>query len=177
MIREIYENASMVERWDDDTSTYTRFEGGEEVESRPYTTAEQGQADAREEGAAEAAEKRARQEAREAMLDANLVLSQASHTPGVAWQQPIGPATAYPLDATVEHAGKTWISLLQFNVWEPGVSGWREVVAEGYPEWVQPTGAHDAYAVGDRVTYLGQDWENTSPANVYAPGVFGWTLI
>ena len=49
--------------------------------------------------------------------------------------------------------GKLWESTMDYNVWEPGVSGWREVVAEGYPAWVQPTGGHDAYAVGDKVTH------------------------
>ena len=38
MIRETYENGTLVERWDDVTATYTRFESGEEVESRPYTS-------------------------------------------------------------------------------------------------------------------------------------------
>ena len=145
-MRELYENGTLVERWDDDTATYTRFESGVEVESRPYTTAEQEQADAREAGVVEASEKQARREAREALLD-----------------------------ATVTHNGKEWVSLTPFNVWKPP-TGWREVVAEGYPAWVRPTGAHDAYNVGDRVTYLGQDWECTSAANVYAPGVFGWSL-
>lgn len=74
--------------------------------------------------------------------------------------------------------GKTWESLTDYNVWEPGKAAWREVVAVGYPEWVQPVGAVDAYARGARVTFKGQDWENTgSGANVWAPGVFGWVVI
>ena len=92
------------------------------------------------------------------------------------WTQPVGPASSYPVDATVTHNGKTWVSLTPFNVWEPPV-GWREQVADGYSEWVQPSGAHDAYAVGARVTHAGQDWENTTPANVYEPGIYGWTVI
>jgi hypothetical protein len=73
--------------------------------------------------------------------------------------------------------GKTWVSLMDYNVWEPPV-GWREVVSEGYPAWVQPTGAHDAYPLRFRVTHKGQDWENTgSAANVWEPGVFGWVKI
>ena len=86
------------------------------------------------------------------------------------------PTSSYPVDATVTHNGKTWVSLTPFNVWEPPV-GWREQVADGYSEWVQPSGAHDAYAVGARVTHAGQDWENTTPANVYEPGIYGWTVI
>ena len=76
-MRELYENGILVERWDDATATYTRFESGEEVESRPYTTAEQEQADARQAGVVEASEKTVRREAREALLDATLELSVA----------------------------------------------------------------------------------------------------
>lgn len=75
-----------------------------------------------------------------------------------------------------EHGGKTWESLVDYNVWEPPV-GWREVVSEGYPNWVQPTGAHDAYDLGDRVTHNGSDWESDYAANVWEPGVFGWTTL
>ena len=80
-MRELYENSTLVERWDDDTATYTRFESGVEVESRPYTTVEQEQADAREAGVVEASEKQARRDAREALLDATLELSVAGHEP------------------------------------------------------------------------------------------------
>lgn len=76
-----------------------------------------------------------------------------------------------------EYDGKTWESLVDFNVWTPPVA-WREVVAQGYPAWVQPTGAHDAYPMGFRVTHNGQNWENIgSAANVWEPGIFGWSLI
>ena len=75
------------------------------------------------------------------------------------------------------HGGKTWESLVDFNVWTPPVN-WREIVSEGYPDWVQPTGAQDAYPLGARVSHNGQDWENTgSAANVWEPGVFGWVVI
>ena len=175
-MRELYKNGVLVEQWDDAAATYTRFESGVEVESRPYTTAEQEQADARQAGVVEASEKQARREAREALLDATLALTEATHTPGDAWAQPVGVSGAYPVDATVTHDGKEWVSLTPFNVWEPP-TGWREVVAKNYPKWVRPTGAHDAYNVGDRVTYLWQDWECMSAANVYAPGIYGWTVI
>lgn len=81
-------------------------------------------------------------------------------------------------DATRIHDGKTWISLINNNVWEPPV-GWREVVAEGYPEWVQPTGAHDAYQMGDRVTFEGASYESTIDANTWSPSVYpaGWTAL
>lgn len=55
---------------------------------------------------------------------------------GDPWVQPTGAHDAYSLGITVTHGGKTWESLTPTNVWEPGVSGWREQVAEGYPAWV-----------------------------------------
>ncbi|MEF2554597.1 hypothetical protein VQ042_25485 [Aurantimonas sp. A2-1-M11] len=58
---------------------------------------------------------------------------------------------------------------MDHNVWAPGVSGWREVVAEGYPAWVQPSGAHDAYQIGDRVSFEGANYESVINANVWSP--------
>lgn len=108
-------------------------------------------------------------------------MSAAAHDDGAAWVQPLGAHDAYPKGATVTHAGKTWESLHPFNVGTPGVSGWREQVAEGHPAWVQPAGAHDAYKLGDKVTHNGRVWECTQVdgggVNAYAPGVWGWTDI
>ena len=74
------------------------------------------------------------------------------------------------------HDGKTWESLVDFNVWTPPV-GWREVVTEGYPAWIQPSSAADAYATGDLVTHDnpndgGAIWvyESTIDANTAEPG-------
>lgn len=83
-------------------------------------------------------------------------------------------ASGYPKDFVVWHGDKFWISLLDINVWEPGVSGWRVVGAA--PDWAQPTGAHDAYQLGDEVTFGGSVWVSGYNANVWQPGVFGWTL-
>lgn len=69
--------------------------------------------------------------------------------------------------------GKTWVSLVDYNVWTPPVN-WREKPSDGYPAWVQPTGSTDAYAVGDRVRHKEKNWESNTPANVWEPGVFGW---
>lgn len=83
-------------------------------------------------------------------------LAAAGIEPGDPWVQPTSAVDAYPLGWTVTHGGKTWVSLTPANVWEPGVSGWREVVDDGGPPaWVQPTGAHDAYQTGDRVAFEG----------------------
>jgi hypothetical protein len=72
--------------------------------------------------------------------------------------------------------GKLWVSLVDFNVWQPPVN-WREVVTDGYPAWVQPTGAVDAYPLGFRVRHVDQNWQSNTPANVWEPGVFGWDGI
>lgn len=45
------------------------------------------------------------------------------------WVQPTGAHDAYALGARVTWNGKTWESTVGANVWEPGVSGWREVAA------------------------------------------------
>lgn len=96
----------------------------------------------------------------------------------LTWIQPEGAHNTYNAGDQVVVDGRTWESLIDFNVWPPGVSGWREIVADGYAPWVQPTGAHDAYPLGARVSHNGQNWENTGhAANVWAPGVFGWTVI
>lgn len=98
------------------------------------------------------------------------------HVDGDPWSQPTGAHDAYRLAAIVTHAGKEWENLTDYNVWEPGVSGWRENAA--CPEWVQPTGAHDAYNTGDCVTYQGQTYVSLIDANTWAPDVYpaGWEL-
>jgi hypothetical protein len=92
------------------------------------------------------------------------------------WIQPTGAHDSYPIDYEVVHAGKTWISLTQANTWEPGVSGWREVLPDGeISAWIQPTGAHDAYAQGAVVTHNEFTWVSDVDDNVWEPGVYGWT--
>lgn len=95
-----------------------------------------------------------------------------------AWKQPTGANDAYQVDALVFHNGRIWKNLTPANVWEPGVSGWRDSPIDNSPPlWVQPTGAHDAYALNALVTYNGQTWKSTVPSNVWQPGVFGWVLV
>ena len=98
---------------------------------------------------------------------------------GDPWQAPTGAHDAYRQGATVTHDGRQWESLTPANVWQPGVSGWRELVAEGYPAWVQPTGAHDAYAIGDRVSFEGSDYESTIAGNTWSPTASpaGWRKL
>lgn len=137
---------------------------------RPWTQVE---LDMRAEQAAQAAK-----EAEDrAILDAIAHTSANAHLDGAAWTQPTGAHDAYAKGVTVTHNAKTWESLTPANVWEPGVSGWREVVAEGYPAWVQPTGAHDDYDIGAIVTHNGQNWVSINANNVWEPGVFGWNVL
>lgn len=110
------------------------------------------------------------------------VLEAKGETEGSEWTAPSSAVDAYPKDWEVEHNGKRWVSLTPANVWEPGKSGWREVVPTpdpnaGPPEWVQPTGAHDAYPRDSQVSHLGKVWQSTADANVWEPGVYGWDAI
>lgn len=128
---------------------------------------------------ADAAAAQARAQTHEGILDATAALMEDAHEDGAPWVQPQGAHNAYPLGRTVTHNGKTWENITPANVWEPGVSGWREIVSEGYPAWVRPTGAHDAYNIGDRVSFEGQNYESTIDGNTWSPTEHpaGWTLI
>ncbi|MDS2172531.1 hypothetical protein Q7C18_07485 [Nesterenkonia sp. CL21] len=95
---------------------------------------------------------------------------------GADWQQPSSALDAYPLGAVVTHGDITWESIMACNVWEPGVSGWREVTEDGEPApWRQPTGAQDAYHAGDEVIHDGQTWTSDIDNNVWEPGEHGWS--
>ena len=111
---------------------------------------------------------------------ARSVLAARGQVDGDEWVQPTDATNAYPKDWTVTHDGKTWVSLTPANVWEPGVSGWREVAEEGAtPEWVQPTGAHDAYQTGDTVTFEGQEYVSLIDGNTWSPTAYpqGWEIV
>ena len=43
------------------------------------------------------------------------------------WVQPTGAADAYAKGDKVKHNDKTWVSVMDANVWEPGVYGWDEI--------------------------------------------------
>ena len=43
------------------------------------------------------------------------------------WVQP-DSSNPYMIGDKVTHNGKTWVSVIDYNVWEPGVYGWEEVV-------------------------------------------------
>lgn len=43
------------------------------------------------------------------------------------WEQPIS-TNAYMMGDKVRHNGKVWVSTMDYNVFEPGVAGWEEVI-------------------------------------------------
>ena len=51
-----------------------------------------------------------------------------------AWSAPVGAHDAYAAGTKVSHQEKHWFSDMDGNVWEPGVYGWSEVVAEAETE-------------------------------------------
>lgn len=106
------------------------------------------------------------------------VLTGEGLAPGEPWRQPV--TVGYPHNWPVTHNGKTWVSTVANNVWEPGVSGWREETPDGTPaQWLQPTGAHDAYQIGDLVTFQGQVYRSVINNNVWSPTGHpaGWELV
>lgn len=178
MPNENYVSGIVRERYDDVARTYTAYNAaGAQTSTRPYTAAENANADAAAVTATArtaAASKAARDAA---ILEATATTAKPPAS-GATWVQPTGAHDAYALDSTVTFGGKTYISVLAFNVWAPASGiGQREVVAGGGPApWVQPVGSQDAYAVGAKVTYQGQTWVNSIAANVWPPGVAGWTV-
>ena len=98
---------------------------------------------------------------------------------GEAWSQPVTAADAYLAGDVVEHDGAVWVSTLNGNVWEPGVSGWRRQRKDGKPAaFQQPTGAHDAYRLGEKVTVGGSVYVSVIDFNVWSPEVYpaGWAV-
>lgn len=102
---------------------------------------------------------------------------------GQDWKQPTGAHDAYKSGSIVTHNGKTWKSIMPVNVWEPGVTGWREVDSETgevtVSEWTQPKGAHDAYKKGDKVKFAGREYESVINNNVWNPEDYpaGWVSL
>jgi len=110
----------------------------------------------------------------EQMSDLNKqYLDSAGTVEGEEWVQPAGAHDAYPLDWVVTHNGSSWASLMDANVWEPGVSGWAPEGQGEWPMWVQPTGGHDAYAIGAKVSHTDKHWQSAVDANVWEPGTAG----
>ena len=119
------------------------------------------------------------------------------------WVQPLGATDAYKLGDIVMHNDKKWKSVVDANVWEPGVYGWEEVTEDSgetdpvepteptepdepdtpsedaIPDFVQPTDATNAYNKGDKVKYNGRVYESLMDGNAYSPDAYpaGWKEI
>ena len=176
MKHDVYQNGTLLSRSDAATRTVTTYdENGEVTSTRPYTQEENDAADAAQAAHEQAEAQRQRAELADAILDATAALMEDAHEDGAPWVQPQGAHDAYPIGRTVTHNGKTWENITLANVWEPGVSGWREEAGSEPTQWIQPTGAHDAYAQGAVVTHNEFTWVSDVDDNVWEPGVYGWT--
>lgn len=179
-----YVDGVLRQRWSDETRLYTEYdESGNQTSQRPYNDEENAIADARVNSAAVATAQANFERALALNAEAELVALQEAMLaaegikPGDEWRQPTGAHDAYPLGAVVAHNGKNWESTVAANVWEPGVSGWKEDAA--IPEWVQPTGAHDAYNTGDVVSFEDAIYRSLIDDNVWSPTAnpAGWEEV
>lgn len=93
--------------------------------------------------------------------------------PGGEWTQPTGAHDSYMTGDVVTWGGAEWVSTVTPNVWEPGVSGWRQTSGPGGKDspapYQQPTGAHDAYNTGDLVTWNSAVYRAVQDAVVWSP--------
>lgn len=96
---------------------------------------------------------------------------------GGSWKPPTMALDVYKTGDTVTHNGKTWVSVNNDNVWEPGVEGWNVVTAPGEIEPWTPRGSTNAYMKDKRVTYQGHTWKSKIDNNVWSPTDYpgGWT--
>lgn len=148
---------------------------GEIVNERPFSDEENYQADFDEQVSVQGQLSEAMAAASRDIVNATVELMKSSREDGLDWVQPTGVHDAYWAGATVTHNGKTWESLVTANVWEPGVTAWREAAADGIAGWIQPLGAHDAYTSKDLVRHHEKLWKSDFEVNVWEPGVYGWT--
>lgn len=176
-MRNVYDQMGRpLELHDPATRTVTTYDTqGNVTGTRSYTADENAAADAAQAAHEQAEAQRQRAELADAILDATAALMEDAHEDGAPWVQPQGAHDAYPIGRTVTHNGKTWENITLANVWEPGVSGWREEAGSEPTQWIQPTGAHDAYAKGAIVLHDEFTWVSDVDDNVWEPGVYGWT--
>lgn len=162
-----------------DTETTTHDQNGpvliDGVPTITWTERDKTESELQAEEDSRVAEERRQSEV--AIIDATIALMENAHESGEAWVQPTGAHDAYRAGIIVNHNGKTWENLTPANVWEPGVTGWREVAVDGPVAWIQPLGAYDSYPLGATVTHNEQTWESTVANNVWEPGVYGWVVV
>ena len=110
-------------------------------------------------------------------------LVRRARRPGVAepWVQPLGAGYEYKLvdpftgqPETCAHAGAEWATVVDNNVWQPGVYGWD--VISGTPQIPEPPQTPEwavgvLYAVNSQVTYSGKTYKCLQAHTSQA----GWT--
>lgn len=109
-------------------------------------------------------QERAEQDTRNAAVQAIVVTSAAAHTDGAPWVRPTGAHDAYRKGITATRDGKTWESLISFNVTMPGDPSdpqayrwWKDVTpGPDPPDGPQPwSGNGVRYLVGKELTFEG----------------------
>ena len=101
------------------------------------------------------------------------------------WVQPIDRYDSYQKGDPCSRNGKHYVSIIDFNVWDPALdiqpAVWHEETDDGADEWppfVKPTGAHDAYKKGDKITWTektggdGGRYISKMDGNVWSPGEY-----
>lgn len=107
---------------------------------------------------------------------------------GEPWEPVKGYQDVYFKDDETTHKGKTWLSNIDNNAGEPGVSGWREKVEDNddgtpnYPVWQHNGGYEDNWEPGSIVWFpeegdqlyknvhtAGNAWEPGTPHSQWEP--------
>lgn len=101
------------------------------------------------------------------------------------WQQPES-TNPYMTGDIVTFGGQLWTSVIDNNVWAPGIYGWDIYQEEqpepgpdeptAIPEWAQPDSTNP-YMSGDKVRHNGSIWQSNVDNNVWEPGVYGWDFM
>lgn len=101
------------------------------------------------------------------------------------WVQP-DSTNGYSVDDMVLHNGMCYKSLIDNNVWEPGVTGsesmWKQVNADGSDIVVGEIDEYSVgivYNIGDRVMFEGTTYESVIDNNSWSPVDYpaGWTVV
>lgn len=94
------------------------------------------------------------------------------------WQQPES-TNPYMTGDCVTYQDNVWQSIVDNNVWAPGIYGWEIYSVQSQPgdntpqPWTQPDSTN-TYMIGDRVEHNGIIWISEIDNNVWEPGVYGW---
>jgi hypothetical protein len=96
------------------------------------------------------------------------------------WQQP-SSTNPYMEGDKVTFNGSVWTSVIDNNVWAPGVFGWEMdaqamQLADLVEPWAQPDSTNP-YPAGALVSHNGGIWSSDVDGNVWEPGVYGWTWV